>query len=220
MSGQDLDLKHAVELALEDAPDLDAAHIGVTAESGVITLTGRVVTHAEKRAAEEAVRAIPGVRAIAEEIEVRPTGANTATDEEIARHALETLHWNTAVPHEDLRLTVEGGCIILSGTVEAGWQREAAEHALARLAGVTGIVNRIALRPPPPPANLDERIGRAVARAAGSRAAAVTVATEGGRVTLAGSVPDAAARHAALRAAWAAPGVSEVEDRLTVEPAR
>jgi osmotically-inducible protein OsmY len=114
----DIQLRQNVLDELEFEPSIDAAHIGVTVDGGVVTLTGHLSSYAEKIAAEEAVRRVKGVRAIAEEIEVRYPGQKQTSDDEIAKRALNILQWDTFLPHENIRLTVHKGLVTLTGEVQ------------------------------------------------------------------------------------------------------
>ena len=125
----DIQLRQNVLDELEFEPSIDAAHIGVTVDGGVVTLTGHLSSYAEKIAAEEAVRRVKGVRAIAEEIEVRYPGQKQTSDDEIAKRALNILQWDTFLPHENIRLTVHKGLVTLTGEVQWYFQKSGAENA-------------------------------------------------------------------------------------------
>ena len=143
----DIQLRQNVLDELEFEPSIDAAHIGVTVDDGVVTLTGHLSSYAEKIAAEEAVRRVKGVRAIAEEIEVRYPGQKQTSDDEIAKRALNILQWDTFLPHENIRLTVHKGLVTLTGEVQWYFQKSGAEKAIRKLSGVTGVVNDITVKP-------------------------------------------------------------------------
>jgi len=201
---------------LEFEPGIDAAHIGVAVADGVVTLTGYVGSYAEKTMAEHAVRRVKGVRAIAEEIEVRFPARKKTADDEIAKRALAIIAWDTTVPNEELQVKVQHGWITLSGEVEWHFQRTAAEYAVRKLSGVVGVTNLISVRPQIDAEDVKQRIENALKRSAEIEADTIRIAVTGSKVTLEGKVNAWHEREVAERAAWAAPGVSAVEDRLTV----
>jgi len=201
---------------LEFEPSIDAANIGVAVENGVVTLTGHVSTYAQKAIAENAVLRVKGVRGIAQEIEVRPFGANVTTDDEIAKRALNTLAWNTVVPDEAVRIKVQDGWVTLTGNVEWQYQKTAAGAAIRYLAGVRGVSNDIEVRPHASVADVKKRIEDALKRNAEVGAKAISVKVSDGKVTLKGKVRSWAERRTTERAAWAVPGVSAVEDHITI----
>jgi len=201
---------------LEFEPSIDAAHIGVAVADGVVTLTGYVGSYAEKTMAEHVVRRVKGVRAIAEEIEVRFPACKKTADDEIAKRALAIIAWDTTVPNEELQVKVQHGWITLSGEVEWHFQRTAAEYAVRKLSGVVGVTNLISVRPQIDAEDVKQRIENALKRSAEIEADTIRIAVTGSKVTLEGKVNAWHEREVAERAAWAAPGVSAVEDRLTV----
>jgi len=201
---------------LEFEPSIDAAHIGVAVADGVVTLTGYVGSYAEKTMAEHVVRRVKGVRAIAEEIEVRFPARKRTADDEIAKRALAIIAWDTTVPNEELQVKVQHGWITLSGEVEWHFQRTAAEYAVRKLSGVVGVTNLISVRPQIDAEDVKQRIENALKRSAEIEADTIRIAVTGSKVTLEGKVNAWHEREVAERAAWAAPGVSAVEDRLTV----
>src|SRR5689334_1152167 len=143
----DLNLRKFILEELEFQPDIDAANIGVTVENGVVTLTGHVNSYAQKISAERAVKGIKGVRALAEEIQVRlEEGAGTA-DDTIANRALNILNWSSGVPEGDIKIMVQNGWITLEGEVDWQYQKETAERAVRKLSGVVGVDNQLTLRP-------------------------------------------------------------------------
>jgi osmotically-inducible protein OsmY len=129
----DFQLRQDVLDELEFEPAVDAAHIGVSAHAGVVTLSGFVSSYAEKMAAENAVRRVKGVRAVAEEIEVRLPSDKKTTDDEIARRAVDILKWRVGIPAERIGITVEKGIVTLTGEVEWAFQRRDAEAAIHKL---------------------------------------------------------------------------------------
>ncbi len=212
----DSELRSLVLEELEWEPSVDAAHIGVVAQDGVVTLSGFVESFAEKMAAERAARRVKGVRAIAEEIEVRVPSHRKGADDEIAHRAVSLLNWDIEVPGERLGVKVEHGVVTLTGDVDWQFQKHAAERDIRRLSGVTGVINAIVVRPSVAPGVVRERIEAALRRHAELEATGLEVAVSGGMVTLRGTVNTAWERSAAEDAAWAAPGVSQVVNQISV----
>jgi len=199
----DLQLQRDVLDELEFEPSVNAAHIGVTANRGVVTLTGFVTNYAEKTMAERAARRVKGVKAIAEEIEVRLPSDTKRADDEIAARAIDILKWQVGVPADRIKVKVEKGVVTLTGDVDWQFQKTEADHVVHKLNGVVDVLNQI-------------RVASAIH--AELKASRITVETEGGRVILKGRVRAWYERDIAERAAWSAPGVTEVQDRLTIEP--
>ncbi|MDG4841366.1 BON domain-containing protein [Micromonospora sp. WMMD967] len=194
---------------------LQPNEIGVSVDEGVVTLTGFVDGAARGWAATRCAQRVRGVRAVADEIEVRLPGTPGRTDGEVAIAAARALEWDSFVPAERLDVTVANGWLMLRGEVEFGWQRRAAEGAVRRLDGVRGITNLIEVRPPAPPAELLRRdVQRALARTIGAER--VTVEVDGDTLVLAGVVRSWWERDQVERVAWSAPGVRVVHDQLLV----
>jgi osmotically-inducible protein OsmY len=195
---------------------VDATHIGVAADRGVVTLTGHVKSYAQKLATERAIKRVRGVKAIAQELAVHlPFAAKTA-DDEIATRALRILEWDAAVPANAVTVKVEKGWVTLSGSVPWQYQRAAAERAVQKLNGVVGVINSIAIRQAVRPGDVLARIEEALRRDAQLQAKGITVTDRDGRIELTGKVHSWQERWAAEQAAWSAPGVTQVDDRLTV----
>ena len=201
---------------LEFEPSIDANDIGVMVENGIVTLTGHVPTYSQKLAAERAVARIKGVRGIAQEIEVRHNLGKGTSDEEIAARVLETLKWSTVVPEGKITVKVERGWVTLSGKLDWFYQRAGAENAVRDLRGVTGITNNIVLKPRVSPLDVKKNLEAALRRSAELEADGIRVKVAGNKVTLEGRVKTWRDRRLAERAAWAASGVTAVEDHLTV----
>jgi osmotically-inducible protein OsmY len=212
-------LQHRVQEELEWEPSVDASHIGVTAtQPGVVTLAGTVATYAEKISAERAAKRVSGVRALANDIEVRPAGSLKRTDTDIAQAVLRALEWDIAVPHEKIRARIDDGWVILEGEVALQFQLAAAENAVRRLSGVRGVTNQIRLqvRPSAQPAEVKDRIEAALRRSAEIDARGIQVDAKDSTIILRGRVRTWAEREEAERAAWGAPGVLAVKDELIV----
>lgn len=213
----DRQLRQDVIDELDFEPSIESADIGVAAENGVVTLTGHVPTYAQKLAAERAVWRVKGVKAIAQEIQVRIPGDKQQNDDEIAQRAVSILAWNAAVPRDAVHLKVQHGWVTLSGQVDWNYQREAAENAVRKLSGVAGVINDITLKPAVQAVDVKQRITDALKRHAEVEAAKVQVSIrEGGTVALEGEVETWDERQAVVHAAWSAPGVRMVDDRLRI----
>jgi len=218
----DLTLQAMVMAELEWEPSLDAAHVGVTAKNGVVTLSGFVDSYVAKSVAERAAARVQGVKAIAEEMEVRLPNHQQHADDEIAERAVRILNWDIEVPHDRLNVKVEHGVVTLTGDVNYQFQRAAAESAVRRLGGTRGVINLIRVVPPAgrstDPDLVQQRIENALRRNAEVEASRIDVGVNGGKVTLRGQVRTWFERSVAEHAAWGAPGVTEVKDELRVQP--
>lgn len=212
----DVTLRQHIIAALEFEPSLDAVHIGVAVEDGIVTLTGHVRSYAEKLTAELLTQRIRGVRAVAEEIEVRFPEDKKTADDEIARRALSIIAWDTTIPDDTIKLKVQKGWITLTGEVEWHFQRAAAESAIRRLTGVAGVINLLSIRPRLDLSNIRSCIEGALKRDAEIEAGGINIKVSGSKVILEGRVHAWRERGVAERAAWATPGVTAVEDHLAV----
>jgi osmotically-inducible protein OsmY len=203
---------------LDFDPSVNVAHIGVGANAGVVTLTGFVSSYGEKLAAERAARRVKGVKAIAEEIEVRLPSDKKTADDEIARRAVDILRWRIGFPADRVSIKVEKGIVTLSGDVDWRFQKSEAEAAVHNLSGVAGVANLIRISPPVPVTEVKETIQKALQRNAELDASLITVRTDGSKVLLGGKVHTWYERDIAERAAWSIPGVSDVRDHILIEP--
>jgi len=212
----DKQLKQAVLDELGWDPMVNAAHIGVTAKDGVVTLTGQVDRYDNKMAAENAVRRVKGVRAIAEEIEVRLPFDVRHGDEEIASADVGRLKWDASVPADHIKVKVEKGWVTLTGEVDWHYQHDAAASNIRGLWGVTGVSNQITIKPMANAINIKESITSALHRS-WFNPMKVNVSVQGGKVTLSGNVNGWSEREQAGSTAWAAPGVTSVTNNIHVD---
>ncbi len=212
----DKGLRDEVIKELEFEPSIDAAHIGVAVEKGIVTVSGHVSTLAEKTAVEEAVRRVRGVRALAQEIEVRSPSDKKTTDDEIATRAMDIISWDATIPADSVQVKVQHGWITLTGELDWQYQKRAAEDDVCKLTGVKAVLNQIKLRPGVSAPDIKHRIESALHRRANVEAQAIKVRVHNGKVVLEGTVHSLDERHAVEHAAWSAPGVVSVETLLTV----
>jgi osmotically-inducible protein OsmY len=213
----DRELRQHVLDELDFEPSIDSTHIGVSAHRGVVTLTGFVASYAEKLAAERAAQRVKGVRAIAEEIEVRLPSDKKRADDEIAARAVEILKWQMGVPAERIQVKVEDGVLTLSGIVDWQFQKEDATAAVYKLTGVRRVSNQIQVISSVRKNAVRHNIERALERSAELEASRLTIETEGGKVTLRGRLGSWHERNVARRAAWSVLGVTEVDDQTIIE---
>jgi osmotically-inducible protein OsmY len=210
-------LRKCVLDELEFEPSIDATNIGVAVDDGVVTLTGHVYSYAEKIAAERAARRVKGVRAIAQEIEVRYPSDKKTSDDEIAKRALNILKWDAMIPNDAVKVTVQKGWVTLAGDLSWQYQKKAAEDAVRKLSGVTGVSNIISIKPMVFASDIKKRIQEALTRHAQVEAQAIRVEVwDGNKVSLEGKVDNWEQREAVENAAWSVPGVQSVDDRVTI----
>ncbi|HJV63222.1 MAG TPA: BON domain-containing protein [Albitalea sp.] len=212
----DADLKRDVEAELAWDPAVTSSAVGVVVKDGIVTLTGHLNTFAEKYAIERALRRVAGVKAIALELDVKLSPEHRRSDTEIAASCEQALRWNTLVPLDKVRLTVDKGWVTLQGEVDWDYQRRSVEKAVRPLMGVVGISNDMTIKPRVTPGNVQQRIAEALKRQAEREAKHMEVKVDGTTVTLRGTVNSWHERDAAQGVAWSAPGVRAVINELQV----
>lgn len=213
----DIQLHKDVIAELTWDPRVNHKEIGVATKDGVVTITGSVASYAEKWAAERAVERVAGVKVVANDLTVNVPSAFTHSDTEIAHKVVDAFAWDIQVPDDKIKTAVTNGWVTLEGDVEWKFQRDAAAAAVRNLAGVRGVTNNIKVTPRRvSPYDVSRSIKDALERRADRTAEHITIQTQGGIVTLKGSVPSFGDRRAAEGAAWSAPGVTEVHDELAV----
>jgi osmotically-inducible protein OsmY len=194
----------------------ECGSIGVTVSDGVVTLRGTVSTLQEKWITERSARHLVGVRAVANDLDVSPTGNAVRSDSAIAEVAANALEWDSAVPDGAVKVTVRNGWVTLTGTVAHQFEKSAAELVVQRLYGVKGVANPIVVKPRVSVGDVKAKIEDALKRSAAIDSQRISVEARDGAVVLTGTVRSLAERDDAERAAWAAPGVTKVDDRLVV----
>jgi osmotically-inducible protein OsmY len=209
-------LQQAVLAELNWEPSVNAAHIGVVANAGVVTLTGHVESFAEKHDAEVAARRVKGVKAVAMDVEVKLPFEVKRGDDEIAAAAIDRLGWDVSVPRDAVKISVDHGWVTLTGQVDWYYQKEAAEQDVHRLFGVVGVSNQIAIKPRVNTSNVSDDIMHALHRSWFFDPQTIRVSAEGGKVKLSGTAPSMHDRQVAAATAWTAPGVTDVENDIAV----
>jgi osmotically-inducible protein OsmY len=210
-------LRQIILEELEYDPSLDATNIGVAVEKGIVTLTGHVTSFAEKQVAITAVRRVNGVRAIAEEIEVRYPYEKKIADDQLAKRAVDILDWDSVVPDRAIQVLVRNGWVTLTGDVDWHFQKQSAEDDIRKLSGVCGIINNIVIKPRVDAIDVKKKIEDALRRRLEGEVKGIRITVQdGSKVLLEGFVDNWNERQAVEVAAWSAPGVKAVDDRLSV----
>ena len=212
----DSQLQQAVLAELAWEPSVTAAHIGVTANAGVVTLTGHVESYLQKKAAETAACRVKGVKAVAEEIEVKLPYDVKRSDEDIAAAAVDRLGWNSSIPDGTIQVKVEKGWVTLSGTVDWHFEKEAAEREIRALSGVVGVSDQVLVKPTVSASSVKDDIEQALRRSWYYDSDTIRVDATGGKIKLTGNVTTWNARRLAGMTAWSAPGATSVDNAINV----
>jgi osmotically-inducible protein OsmY len=213
----DSEIERNVEAELKWDPDIDATDIAVSVKDGVVHLAGFVRSYAQKRHAEKDAKRVAGVVGVANDIEVRLPIIHRRPDPKIARDVIAAIRSELPYVAEKIKVTVQDGWVTLEGELEWHFQRERAEEAAYRPKGVKGVTNNIHLGPRlAAPEDIKIKIEEALKRSATIDASRISVETKGGKVILKGTVRSWVEREEAERSAWAAPGVIEVDNQITV----
>jgi len=210
----DEEMQADVLAELKWQPQVRSNEIGVSVKDGVVTLTGWVDSYLKKWTAEEAAHRVRGVKAVVNDIEVKL--ASERTDEDIAEAVVRALEWDALVPTDNIEITVSRGWVTLKGEVEWQFQRQDAERVVSRIEGVQGVTNLITVKTRPTPSELKEKIEDALVRNAQLDVQRITVEVLGSKASLKGTVRSWAEREEAERVAWSAPGITSVENQITV----
>jgi osmotically-inducible protein OsmY len=214
----DSELQKDVMTELQWEPSIKPAEIGVSVRDGVVMLSGYVDSYIKRWVAERVAARVFGVKGVAEELKVKLPDSLKRPDEDLARVVSDALGWNVFVPHDRVKVRVRDGVVTLSGEVDWWYQKDAAEDAVRKLAGVVLVINNITIIPTIKPQDVRDKIETAFQRNALLDARRVTVETSGNKVILRGSVRNWAEREQVEQAAWAAPGVSQVESNIMINP--
>lgn len=217
MNKTDKNLRTYVLDELDWEPSIEASDIGVAVSDGIVTLSGRIPSYPQKRAAERAALRVEGVKGIANEIAVRLPGDYERTDTDIAKAARRAIEWHSQLPTDEITVKVDDGWVTLEGRVHWNYQRARAEQAVRYLTGVRGVSNQLAVESRPMPGDVRDKIRKALQRQAGKEVDRLTITVDDGTVTLKGTVGSWADREEIERAVWSAPGVDGVQNKLTVD---
>jgi osmotically-inducible protein OsmY len=214
----DEEIERDVREELRWDPDLDASDIAISVKDGVVTLAGFVRSYSDRLEAEAAAKRVAGVKAVANDLEVRLPAIDQRPDPDIARDAVAALKAELPISHDRIKVIVKDGWVTLEGAAEWQYQKTAAENAVRKVKGVKGVTNVIQVKPKMEPSELKRKIMEAFKRNAEVDANRITVEANGSEVILKGTVRSWIEREEAERVAWSAPGVTKVEDRIVVSP--
>ncbi|MBZ5856555.1 BON domain-containing protein [Flavihumibacter profundi] len=213
----DIEIQRNVMEQLRWEPFLNASEIGVAVKNGIVTLSGHVDSYSKKIHAEKAAKKVSGVKAIAEEIQVGLFPSFRKTDSEIAEAAITALKWHTMIPEDKIKISVENGIVTLEGEVEWEYQRTQAKMSIENLKGVWSVTNLITIKPKITPGDIKVKINSVFQRSATLDASKISAEVIGNKIILQGKVRSFAEKEDAECAAWSAPGVTAVENRLLIE---
>jgi len=214
----DSEIRRKVIAELDWDPSIDSSAVGVAVKDGVVTLSGSIANYWQKKEAERVVKRVAGVKAVAEDLTIKLPGTATRSDVDIAQSVVSGLRFNVAVPRDRIQVTVEDGWVTLEGEVEWQYQKSAAENAIKHLMGVKGVTNSISIKPRVSAADVKAKIEGAFARRAQLDANQIRVESSDNKIILRGSVRSWDEKEQAEQAAWAAPGVTKVENNVIVNP--
>jgi osmotically-inducible protein OsmY len=211
-------LRNEVQHALKWSPEVEDRHITVSADEGAVTLSGYVPSFFQKTRAVATAEHVYGVKAVADEVEVRLHDAFSREDSDIAKSVAHILAWNTVLASQHIQAKVSNAHVTLTGEVDWNYQREEAGHLVERVLGVKSVVNRVTVKPRVAASQVEKQITGALARHAALDARLVHVTTSGSKAVLTGHVHSLNEDRVAKNAAWQAQGITEVEDHLLIQP--
>lgn len=213
---EDRVLKKLVEAELDWEPSIDPADVAMTVEKGIVTLTGHVPTYAQKAVTEAVVKRVKGARGFVDRLEVKPLGIDFDSDEALAARIASVIAWDATIPNNAIKVEVAAGHVTMMGQVQWQHQRAAAERAVRNMKGVRGVTDQVTVKPLVQASDVKRRIEAALDRQADLTADKVRITVDGDHVRLEGSVRAWVERDTIERAAWAAPGVRAVDDRIGI----